>query len=184
MLYPGDGLPEVYPKVRRGLDAGDPDPQQGPHLSDGGRPGGGEHVRVEKLRLPVAGGGEGPVDDVGAALAVGVVLRGELPGENLEQDEAEAEDVGLAGDCPAVGGAVGEHGFGGAGGAHEWAQRVVAEEGLVVVGQEDVAGLEVPVWELEARELRVEEPEPAGHAFRDLQTGLPVQLRVDASPVS
>lgn len=55
-----------------------------------------------------------------------------------------------------LGGLVGEEGVGGLGGVDEADESVVDDEGLVVGGKEDVAGLEVAVRDVEGRELDVE----------------------------
>lgn len=146
-------------------------------------------LRVEELHLlvDIAVGRRDPLDGVDAALAVGEVLGGELTGEDLEDDDAEAVDVGLVGDAlvlEEVGGLEGEHGLDGVGGVHEGLEGVVAEDRVVVVGQEDVAGLEVAVGEVVGGEFRVEETKTPGDSLDYLQTGWPVQLRVTTSAIA
>ena len=150
-MYPSYGLPHVNPQMRITLDAGGSDMEELQHVAD--NVGFGGDFGVEKLPLPVLVivGRQHPLDDVNTSLAAGEVLGRELSGEDLEDDDAEAVDVGLLRDAlvlDVVWGLVGEHGLGGVGLAHQRLEGVVAEDRLVVLRQQDVAGLEIAVGEV------------------------------------
>lgn len=112
------------------------------------------------------------------------VVERSFPGEELEEEDAEAVYVGVRGEGAGSGvaglrGAVEEGGGGGevvvvvGGGEEPRDEAVVCEAGLEVGTQKDVGGLEVTVddW----RGGLVEVDEAGGHVLRDLKARRPME---------
>jgi hypothetical protein len=128
----------------------------------------------------------GPGDEPGAVLKEGLV-GGPLAGEELEQDDAVAVDVALGGGPPGVEvlwsevaeGAGNDGGDVAVAGLDERGEAKVAEPGLHVVVEEDVAGLDVAVDDVRDAVV-VEVGQASGHAQRDLVPRRPVHHRASA----
>lgn len=122
-------------------------------------------------------------------MEVGVAVDGLLAGEELEEDDAEAVDVGLLGEPGGAGvlrvdvadGADDEGGGVGLAGGDAPGYAEVRQVGLEVLVQKDVRGLHVPV-----DDPRVAVMVEVGQALRcphgDPQPRLPVQLHLLVRP--
>lgn len=102
---------------------------------------------------------------------------GELAGEGLEDEDAEAPDVGLLRDAAEVvvlWGFVSDEEVVGVILVGDGDEGVVGEKGFEGVGEEDVGGLEVAMRGHQAGQLLVEVGQPPGYPFHYLQPGRPV----------
>lgn len=101
-----------------------------------------------------------------------------LAREELEEEHAEAVDVGLLGDLVWVGdlrSPVAGHAGRGGEGADEGREAVVGDAGRVRFGEEDIGGLDVAVGVGGGGPGRVDVGDAAGGGEGNVQTGLPVE---------
>ncbi|GER41753.1 protein kinase family protein [Striga asiatica] len=173
LLNPAGSLLDIRPLLNVRLTTLEPYPDEPLHLRHA--PLTAHHVSIKHL---VSDGLRDPGGEVLVAAALLDEIRREASRHDLEHQNAEAPDIGFLSDAASLavlGRFVGYHVVLCVLLVHHRDQPVVRQERGVVTVQEDVRGLEVPVWSRQARELVVEVNQATAHALHNFQPGRPVQ---------